>query len=47
MATQLFKLVIDAATTTDTAINPEVDKYFYVPTLFPPNQVLASDYSTI
>ncbi len=29
MATQLFKLVIDAATTTDTAINPEVDKYFY------------------
>ncbi|WP_349948398.1 DUF4183 domain-containing protein [Lacrimispora sp. BS-2] len=29
MATQLFKLVIDATTTTDTAINPEVDKYFY------------------
>lgn len=29
MATQLFKLVIDAETTTDVEINPEVDKYFY------------------
>ncbi len=29
MATQLFKLVIDATTTTDTDINPAVDKYFY------------------
>ena len=29
MATQLFKLVIDAETTTDVDINPEVDKYFY------------------
>ena len=29
MATQLFKLVIDATTTTDTDVNPTVDKYFY------------------
>ncbi|MDX9871081.1 MAG: DUF4183 domain-containing protein [Clostridia bacterium] len=29
MSTKLFKLVIDAATTTDTAINPAVEKYFY------------------
>ena len=29
MATQLFKLVIDADTTTDIEINPEVEKYFY------------------
>ena len=29
MATQLFKLVIDADTTTDIEINPVVDKYFY------------------
>lgn len=29
MATQLFKLVIDADTTTDIKINPEIDKYFY------------------
>lgn len=29
MATQLFKLVIGATTTTDTDINPAVDKYFY------------------
>lgn len=29
MATKLFKLVIDAATTTDTDINPEIDNYFY------------------
>ena len=29
MATQLFKLVIDATTTTSTEINPDVDKYFY------------------
>lgn len=29
MATQLFKLVIAAATTTDTDIHPAVDKYFY------------------
>ncbi|MBU5425107.1 DUF4183 domain-containing protein [Tissierella pigra] len=29
MATKLFKLVIDAVTTTDTDINPEIDKYFY------------------
>lgn len=29
MATQLFKLVIDAETITDVEINPEVDKYFY------------------
>jgi len=30
MATQLFKLAIDAATTTDTEINPEIEKYFYL-----------------
>lgn len=30
MATQLLKLVIDADTTTDIEINPEVDKYFYL-----------------
>lgn len=29
MATKLFKLVIDAATTTDVQINPEIDEYFY------------------
>ncbi|EHQ90642.1 DUF4183 domain-containing protein [Desulfosporosinus youngiae] len=29
MSTQLFKLVIDAATTTDTTINPAIEKYFY------------------
>ena len=29
MATKLFKLVIDAVTTTDIDINPEVEKYFY------------------
>ena len=29
MATKLFKLVIDATTTTDVEINPEIDKYFY------------------
>lgn len=29
MATQLFKLVISADTTTDTDIHPAVDKYFY------------------
>jgi hypothetical protein len=29
MATKLFKLVIDAVTTTDTDINPAIDKYFY------------------
>ncbi|NLY44399.1 MAG: DUF4183 domain-containing protein [Tissierella sp.] len=29
MATQLFKLVIDAETITDIEINPELDKYFY------------------
>lgn len=29
MATKLFKLVIDAVTTTDTKINPEIDQYFY------------------
>ncbi|MEW9123646.1 MAG: DUF4183 domain-containing protein [Thermotaleaceae bacterium] len=29
MAIKLFKLVIDAITTTDTDINPEIDKYFY------------------
>ncbi|WMM24985.1 DUF4183 domain-containing protein [Tissierella sp. MB52-C2] len=29
MATKLFKLVIDATTTTDTNTNPEIDKYFY------------------
>lgn len=29
MATQIFKLVIDATTTTDTDVNPTVDKYFY------------------
>lgn len=29
MATQLFKLKIDALTTTDTEVNPEIDKYFY------------------
>ncbi len=29
MATQLFKLVVDATTTTDTDINPAVVKYFY------------------
>lgn len=30
MATQLFKLAIDAATTTDVEINPDIDKYFYL-----------------
>lgn len=30
MATQLFKLVIDAETITDIEINPELDKYFYL-----------------
>lgn len=29
MATQLFKLVMDAVTETDTTTNPEVEKYFY------------------
>lgn len=29
MATKLFKLVIDADTTTDTEVNPAIDKYFY------------------
>lgn len=29
MSTQLFKLVIDAATTTDTTLNPAIEKYFY------------------
>lgn len=29
MATTLFKLAIDAVTTTNTDINPEVSKYFY------------------
>jgi len=29
MATELFKLVISAETTTDTNTNPEVEKYFY------------------
>jgi len=29
MATQLFKLVMNAVTTTDTDTNPEVEKYFY------------------
>ncbi|SNT02962.1 protein of unknown function [Anaerovirgula multivorans] len=29
MATKLFKLVMDAVTTTDTDTNPEVEKYFY------------------
>ncbi len=29
MATTLFKLVMDAVTTTDTETNPEVEKYFY------------------
>ncbi|ACL20248.1 uncharacterized protein DUF4183 [Desulfitobacterium sp. LBE] len=29
MATKLFKLAIDAVTTTDTAINPAVESYFY------------------
>ncbi|HHV08671.1 MAG TPA: DUF4183 domain-containing protein [Clostridiales bacterium] len=30
MATQLFKLAIDATTTTDVDINPEINKYFYL-----------------
>lgn len=30
MAIQLFKLAIDATTTTDVEINPEIDKYFYL-----------------
>ncbi|MGF7145521.1 hypothetical protein HNQ56_003964 [Anaerotaenia torta] len=30
MAAQLFKLVIDATTTTDVDINPEISKYFYL-----------------
>jgi hypothetical protein len=30
MALQLFKLVIDATTTTTTAINPDVKRYFYL-----------------
>ncbi|ABW18169.1 DUF4183 domain-containing protein [Alkaliphilus oremlandii] len=29
MATKLFKLVVDAVTTTDTDIHPEVENYFY------------------
>ncbi|GAB6087288.1 DUF4183 domain-containing protein [Alkaliphilus crotonatoxidans] len=29
MATKLFKLVMSAVTSTDTDINPEVEKYFY------------------
>ena len=29
MATKLFKLVIDAETTTDVEVNPEVSNYFY------------------
>lgn len=29
MATKLFKLVIDAETTTTTDVNPEIEKYFY------------------
>lgn len=29
MATNLFKLEIDAVTTTNTEMNPEIDKYFY------------------
>ena len=36
MAVQLFKLVIDAATTTTTAINPDVQRYFYA---FDPDDV--------
>ncbi|WP_312813756.1 DUF4183 domain-containing protein [Sedimentibacter sp.] len=30
MAIQLFKLAIDAATTTDVEINPEIIRYFYL-----------------
>ena len=30
MATQLFKLAIDATTTTDVELNPEIAKYFYL-----------------
>ena len=30
MATQLFKLAIDAATTTDVDINPAIIRYFYL-----------------
>ncbi|WMC91407.1 DUF4183 domain-containing protein [Kineothrix sp. MB12-C1] len=30
MATQLFKLEIDATTTTEVKVNPEVEKYFYL-----------------
>lgn len=30
MATQLFKLAIDAATTTEVDVNPEIEKYFYL-----------------
>ena len=29
MSTQLFKLVIDATTTTDTTLNPAIEEYFY------------------
>ncbi len=30
MATQLFKLAIDATTTTDVVINPDIENYFYL-----------------
>ncbi len=30
MATQLFKLAIDATTTTDVELNPEIENYFYL-----------------
>ncbi len=30
MATQLFKLAIDAATTTDVVLNPDIENYFYL-----------------
>lgn len=30
MAIQLFKLAIDATTTTDIEVNPEIEKYFYL-----------------
>ncbi len=30
MATQLFKLAIEATTTTDVEITPEIEKYFYL-----------------
>ncbi len=29
MAAQLFKIVVDARTTTDTTLNPDIKKYFY------------------